>query len=89
MFYFHYIGKIYGDTAGRFIVSSISSSNYILIVYYYDSNTIHPIAIPSRIKEANIADCNAVITLLKQRGFAPKLATVDNKRSYLLLQYLE
>ena len=45
-------GKIFGDPVGRFIAPSISGNNYILVVYYYDSNTIHPIAMPSRTKES-------------------------------------
>ena len=86
---FKYTGNIYGYLTGRFIAPSISGNSYILIVYCYDSNTIHPIAMPSRTKEAQIAAYNTVITLLKQRGFSPKLATLDNETSDLLLQSLE
>ena len=78
---FQCTGKIYGDPIGRFIAPSISGNNYILIVYCYDSNTIDPIAMSSRTKEAQIATYNTVITLLKQRGFSPKLATLDNETS--------
>ena len=87
--YFQYTDKIHCDLIRRFIVHSISANNYILIVYCYDSNTIYPIIILSRTKETQIATYNTVITLLEQRGFTPKLATLDNETSDLLLQALE
>ena len=86
---FKYTGNIYGYLTGRFIAPSISGNSYILIVYCYDSNTIHPIAMPSRTKEAQIVTYNTIITLLNQRGFSPKLDTLDNETSDLFLQSLE
>ena len=44
---------------------------------------------PSRTKEGQIVAYSIFITLLKQRGFSPKLATLDNETSDLLLQSLE
>ena len=81
--------KLYSDPAGRFITPSISSNNYILVIYRYDSSTIHPIAMPFRTKKSQVAAYKTDITLLKQKGFSPKLATLDNETSDLLLQSLE
>ena len=80
---------MYGDPAGRFIAPSISGNTYILVVYCYDSNTIHPIAMQSRTKESQVAAYQTVIALLKHRDFSPKLASLDNEMSDLLLQSLE
>ena len=40
-------------------------------------------------KEAKIAAYNTIITLLKQRRFTPKLVTLDNETSNVLLQSFE
>ena len=69
---------MYGDPAGRFIAPSISGNTYILVVYCYDSNTIHSIAMQSRTKESQVAAYQTVIALLKHRDFSPKLASLDN-----------
>ena len=87
--YFQCSSKIFGDSAGRLIAPSISGNNYILVVYCYDNNTIHPISMPSTTKESQIVAYSTVTFLLKNRGFSPKLATLDNVTSELLLQSLE
>ena len=41
-------GKIYTDQTGRFQVTSSRGNKYIMVVYNYDSNTIHVEAMKSR-----------------------------------------
>ena len=43
---------IHSDPTGRFIHPSAAGNNYCLVVYCYDSNSIHVEAIPSRLAEA-------------------------------------
>ena len=38
---FQATGKFYGDPTGRFVAPSISGNEYILVVFDYDTNTIH------------------------------------------------
>ena len=82
-------GKIFGDPTGRFIAPSIIGNNYILVIYNYDSNTIHPIAMPSRTKESLVTAYNTIISFLKSKGMTPTFATLDNETSDLLLTSLE
>ena len=87
----HYIqstGKIFGDPTGRFIEPSSSGNNYILIVYSYDSNTIHPVAMPYRSKQSLVIAYTTVTSLLESKGMTPKLTTLDNETSELLLTSL-
>ena len=41
-------GKIYTDQTGRFQVTSSRGNKYIMVVYNYDTNTIHAEAMTSR-----------------------------------------
>ena len=41
-------GKVYTDQTGQFTVQSIAGNQYILVLYYYDSNAILTEAIKTR-----------------------------------------
>ena len=82
-------GKIFGDPTSGFIAPSISGNNYIIIIYNYDINTIQPIAIPSRTKEALVTTYKIITSLLQSRDMTQKVATLDNETSELLLTSFE
>ena len=44
-------GVISSDQTGGFPLTSRRGNKYILIIYNYDSNSIHAVAIPSRYRE--------------------------------------
>ena len=41
-------GKIFTDQTGRFPIPSSTGNQYVFVLYYYDSNYIHAIAIKNR-----------------------------------------
>ena len=45
---FQATGKIYSDPTGRFVAPSLSSNEYIVVVYNYGTNIIHVEAFQSR-----------------------------------------
>ena len=67
---------------------SISENNYILIIYDYDSNTIHGPAMPDRKKESQVTAFEIILLLLKSRGLTPKLLRLDNETSIFLIDFL-
>ena len=82
-------GKIYGDSTGRFVATSISGNKYLLVIYDYDSNTIHAEGMPSNTKESQVTAYNTVIKLLQKRGCNPKLLKLDNVTSDFLEEFLD
>ena len=81
-------GKTYSDQTGHFRVDSSSGNKYIMVLYDYDSNAILTAALPN--KQASSIK-NAYTTLyhrLCQRGFKPRLHTLDNEASNILKEFL-
>ena len=82
-------GKIYSDPTGRFVATSISGNRYLLVIYDYDSNTIHAEGMPSSTKESQVTTYNTIIKLLKKRGCNPKFLILDNVTSDFLEEFLD
>jgi hypothetical protein len=82
-------GRTFSDQTGRFICPSLSGNNYVFVLYNYDTNSIHPIAIPNRKKESLLKAMKTVTTQLHRRGFQPKLHKMDNEISDLMKEYLQ
>ena len=79
--------KSYSDRTGRFPVPSSRGKNYIFVLYHYDTNTIHAVAIPNR-QAASIRNAwETVHKKLIQQGHAPNLHILDNKCSQELKDY--
>ena len=70
------------------MVLSISGNNYILVIYDYDSNTIHGQAIPDRKKESQVTVYEIILLVLKSRGLTPKLLRLDNETSTFLIDFM-
>ena len=81
-------GRTYSDLTGRFPVQSNRGSNYILVVYEYDSNAI--IVQPLRNRTAPEIKCvfQSVVHYLNAWGLHPRLHTLDNEASAILRDYL-
>jgi hypothetical protein len=81
-------GKIGSDQTGRFVVPSTNGSNYIFILYDYDSNSIHAEPIPNRKKESIKSAYENILRLLQRRGLQPHLHRLDNEASTLLKEFI-
>ena len=69
----------YSDQTGRFPVPSSRGNNYIFVLYHYDTNTIHAVAIPN-CQAASIRNAwETVHKRLIQQSHAPNLHILDNK----------
>ena len=81
-------GRTYSDLTGRFPIQSNRGTNYILVVYEYDSNAI--IVCPLRNQTASEITrvFQSVIQYLQARGLRPRLHTLDNEASTILRDYL-
>jgi hypothetical protein len=81
--------RIYTDPTGNFLVPSSSGNAYMLVLYDYDSNSIHVEPMHSRIKGQHLAAYQHAIALFTPHGLQPKLQKLDNKAPGLLQQHME
>lgn len=83
-----FTGKISGDPTGNYITPSLSGNNYILIVYNYDSDSIHVKPLVSRTNEFKLLAYEDIILLVKNHGQSPRIFTLDNEASALLIDFI-
>jgi hypothetical protein len=82
-------GKMYSDQTGKFLAPSATGSNYVMIFYCYDSNSINAEPIKNRTAgKLKRAYSSTIVELLKSRGLHPKLQILDNEASKLLVDYI-
>ena len=81
-------GQVFSYQKGRFPVQASDGSNYILVVYDYDSNSIlfHPIKSRSG-KDFTLA-YTKIYDLLEFKGLNPQLQLLDNELPPELEQFL-
>ena len=77
-------GTMHSDPTGRFIHPSVAGNNYYLVVYCYDSKSIHVEAIPSRLAEAQRTAYAKIYKRLRGTGLSPKLNKLNNETSDIL-----
>ena len=82
-------GKAYGDLTGRYPVQSSNGHNYQLVIYHYDGNCILVEPIKSRQKGDILNAYRKIHKRLVVNGMKPKLQTLDNEASDILLQYMK
>ena len=82
-------GQIFSDQPGRFLVSSSSGNQYLMIVYDYDSNSILAEPMKSRSGPEMKRAYKAIFDYLAKRGFRPKLQRLDNEASRELKDFME
>ena len=85
---FESTGQTFSDQTGKFPVTSTRGNAYVFVLYDYDSNTIHPVAIKNRTAESILAAYTQVHQELVQAGCRPKLHKLDNECSQLLKDYM-
>jgi hypothetical protein len=81
-------GKTYSDQTGKFLAPSATGSNYVMIFYDYDSNSIHAEPIKNRTAGELKRAYSTFVELLKSQGLHPKLQILDNEASKLLVDYI-
>jgi hypothetical protein len=81
-------GKTYSDQTGKFLAPSAAGSNYVMIFYEYESNSIHAEPIKNRTAGELKRAYSTIVELLKSRGLHPKLQILDNEASKLLVDYI-
>lgn len=82
-------GKIYLDQTGQFLVPSTNGNKYVLLLYDYDCNYMILLTIPSRTKIQLKRIYEKYVQLLKSKGFAQKLHSLDNETSKLMTEYMD
>lgn len=78
--------KSYSDQTGRFPVRSTSGNQYIFILYYYDTNSIHDVSIKSRHADVISAAWQKVFDTIQHHGEQPSLHILDNECAYDIKQ---
>jgi len=80
-------GQISSDQTGKFPLPSSTGNNYIFVLYDYDSNSIHAVAIKNRSAPSILAAYKIVFQRLTRAGLTPRLARLDNECSAILKQF--
>ena len=81
-------GQIYTDQTGQFIAPSSNGNNYLLILYNYDSNSIHAEPLMSRSIKAIFTAYKTLHATLCKAGLHPKLQHLDNECSDALKDFM-
>ena len=86
---FEATGQTFSDQTGKFPVTSSRGNAYVFVLYDYDSNTIHPVAIKTRTAESILEAYKTVHQELVKAGCRPKLHRLDNECSNILKEYMQ
>jgi hypothetical protein len=74
-----YVGQLYTDLTGKFLVRSSKGSSYVMICYIYDCNYIKFVPMNSRSASEWVKAYDSIHQELTVKGFKPKLQTLDNE----------
>ena len=91
MAYLHtveFTGKVSTDQTGRFTVTSSRGSNYLMVLYDHDSNSIMAEPLTSRSKHELIRATRVLHSYLSARGLTPQYQIIDNECPGGLKQFL-
>jgi hypothetical protein len=80
-------GQIYTDLTGSFPTRSSKGNKNLMICYSYDANYISPIAMKSKSRAEWVNAFGVVFEKMTEKGFKPKLQTMDNEASAALKNY--
>ena len=81
-------GKIGIDQTGWFFIPYVSVNNYLLILLYFDRNSIFSKPIPKRTKHSIKNAYTNILKILTNRGFKPQLHRFDNEVSDILKEFI-
>ena len=82
-------GKLYTNLTRRFPVQSSRGHKYILVVYNFDSNSIHVKPLKSRHDNVTIKAYEDIYNMLTQQGLKPQLYWLDNETSKALKRFID
>ena len=82
------IEKCYTNQTGRFPITSRNGNKYILLVYHYDSNTIHAEPLKNRTGIELKTSYHKLYNLLTNRGLKPSLHILDNECINMLKKFM-
>jgi Reverse transcriptase (RNA-dependent DNA polymerase) len=80
-------GQAYTDLTGKFVSPSSNGNNYIVIMYHFDSNSIHAEPIRNRTGPSILEAYKKLHTKLSKAGLKPKLQRLDNECTEALKDY--
>ena len=81
-------GQVYTDLTGIFVVPSSRGSNYLFVLYDYDSNAILAEPINNRRAKTILDAYKTLHSKLCQAGIRPKLQRLDNECSASLQEFM-
>jgi hypothetical protein len=82
------VGHIYTDQTGIFPVIYSRGNLSIMVLYEYDGNAIMSEPIKSKKAAELLRSFQVMEQKMTSRGLKPKLMTLDNEASTLLMEYL-
>jgi len=80
--------QAYMESTSKFVATSTTSNNYILIVYDYDSNGILAVPLKTCLSKAILEACQTAHMQLCTAGLCPKLQHLDNEASCALQDFM-
>ena len=80
---------VYSDQTGRFPVQSNRGHNYIMILYDYDTNSIHAEPLKNRSTSELTNAYSKIYKVLTNAGCQPRIHTLDNEAPSELLSLIE
>jgi len=81
-------GQVYTDQPGKFLVSSTSGNQDLLVLYDYDSNAILAEPMKSKSGPEIVRAYKTLHAQLVNRGLKPQLQKLDNEASKALQDYM-
>jgi len=86
---FKITSKAFGDLPGKFPITSSRGTQYVLVIYHYNSNAILVRPLKNRTGKYITEAYLSIYNILKTRGIAPKTFILDNETSNVLLNAFE
>jgi hypothetical protein len=80
-------GQLYTDLTGKFPVRSSKGNSYVMVCYVYDCNYVKVFPMKSRSASEWVKAYDNIHQELTDKGFKPKLQTLDNEASAALKHF--
>jgi hypothetical protein len=80
-------GQLYTDLKGKFPVRSSKENSYVMVCYVYDCNYVKVFQMKSRSSSEWVKAYDHIHQELTDKGFKPKLQTLDNEASAALKHF--
>jgi hypothetical protein len=80
-------GQLYTDLTGKFLVRSSKGNSYVMVCYVFDCNYVKVVPMKSRSASEWVKAYDHIHQELTDKGFKPKLQTLDNEVSAALKNF--